>query len=498
MKYNSVVISPAAARVTCFLGFLLASTPLWSLPADEARYLLNRTGFGASPSEIKGLENKSYEQAVHEIVHGSQSQPHTDPPSWVYQLPFPDTKPKDMTPEARMAFEKQKQEERMGLKAWWYQEMISTPSPFTERMTLFWHNHFTSSLEKVNAPVLMYRQNLILRQNALGNFRKLLTEMSRDPAMIIYLDTQSNHRGHPNENFARELLELFTLGEGHYTETDIKEAARAMTGWGVDYHYGIFTYHIGQHDNGEKTFMGQKGPWYGEDILRIVLTQPRVSEYIVEKLWREFISETPDPHEVQRLAALFRQNDYEIKPLLEALFLSPAFRDPKNRGVLTKSPVDLMVGTLRTFNTPIDDTRALVAAGRGMGQDILDPPNVKGWAGGQRWISTSTLLFRRQFLLRLLRGKEMETRPAPPSMAKATMQEKPADVPGMDLNEWMGKAHIQNDQDLNKLIAILLPIPPVTPLAEHSDEAHHEHVGPEGSVVAEIRALVLDPAYQLE
>jgi uncharacterized protein (DUF1800 family) len=466
---------------TATLGLILLSSSAGAISLEEARQLLNRSGFGASPAEVNFLLPKTYEQAVDQLLdeavqhRGAQ----VAPPSWVFEPALPDQKPKDMAPDEKMAFENNLRDERMQLKGWWYQQMIMTPSPLAEHMTLFWHNHFTSAFDKVRWPVYMYRQNILLRQDALGNFRDLLTAIAKDPAMVLYLDTQSNHKGQPNENFARELMELFTLGEGHYSEKDIQEAARAFTGWQVDMKTGTFVVRPRQHDDGEKQFLGHTGYFTGDDILSIILEQPRTAEFITEKLWREFISPDPDPAEVKRLAAIFRSGNYEIRPLIRALFLSPAFRDPKNRGVLTKSPVDLIVGTIRTFQVPIDDVQPLVVAGRSMGMDIFDPPNVKGWPGGQSWISTYTLLTRRQFLARLLRGREMTS-------SKTAMKASQDNLNGIDFNEWMGQADWKDSADISTMTAILLPIPPV------------DAGSPQEDVARQLRELVLDPAYQLK
>ena len=197
--------------------------------------------------------------------------------------------------------------------------MLTTPSPLTEKMVLFWHNHFVSSLQKVRSPVLMYRQNALLRKHALGYFGDLLHEVAKDPAMVIYLDSASNRKGQPNENFAREVMELFTLGEGNYGENDIKEAARAFTGWSLDPDTGEFVVRPLIHDDGVKTVLGRSGNFDGDAVLDILLAQPQTAEFIVAKLWREFVSPTPDPAEVKRIARMFRDNRYNIKVALRAL-----------------------------------------------------------------------------------------------------------------------------------------------------------------------------------
>src|SRR6185369_6282552 len=233
------------------------------------------------------------------------------------------------------------QEQAQAARHWWYEELIATPQPFTERMVMFWHNHFTSSLQKVRYAPAMLRQNELFRREAAGNFARLLHEVARDPAMLIYLDGATNRRGQPNENFARELLELFTLGEGNYSERDIKEAARAFTGGSIDRQSGQYRFYPGLHDDGDKFVFDKSGPFDADQIVDMLLGNPRTAEFIVGKLWREFVSPTPDNAEVKRLAGLFRAGKYELKPLLREMFLSAAFRDPKNRGVLIKSPVEL-------------------------------------------------------------------------------------------------------------------------------------------------------------
>jgi uncharacterized protein (DUF1800 family) len=282
--------------------------------------------------------------------------------------------------------------------------MIATPTPLTERMTLFWHNHFATSQQKVRSSQLMYRQNALLRREALGNFARLLHAMARDPAMLVWLDNAGSRRQAPNENFAREVMELFTLGEGHYTEQDVKEAARAFTGMSIDRDSGDFRWRPAFHDAGEKTVLGKTGRFDGDDVLGILLARPETAEFVTAKLWREFVSPVPDPVEVRRLAARWREAGYEIKPLVRALLLSTAFWAEDNRRSLIKSPVDLVVGTMRTYQMRPIDLRPAVVACAALGQNVFSPPNVKGWPGGEAWIDASTLLGRKQWLERTFRG----------------------------------------------------------------------------------------------
>jgi uncharacterized protein (DUF1800 family) len=405
-----------------FLGGAATAAAVLSLPRivradqamgfDEARHLLSRTSFGPVPQDVQTLSSLDYGAAVDRLLANPRRTALTPAPGWVNEGL------KNVREEQREAVEKLQaakaekkpatgivrpiEEQGRELRNWWVEEMLVTDQPFVERMTLFWHNHFTSSLQKVRFAPALYFQNALFRREALGNFAALLKAVARDPAMLIYLDGVRSVARQPNENFGRELLELFTLGEGHYTEADIKAAARAFTGWSIDPNTGAFADHVQQHDGGEKTFLGQTGRFGGDDIIAILLRNPHTAETIVRKLWLEFVSLKPDPEEVKRLAAVFRTGGYEIKPLMRAMLMSPAFRDPANRGGLIKSPVDLIVGSVRVLGLPVPEKTGLVRMMQGLGQVPFDPPNVKGWAGGESWISTYTLLLRQQFLRRMV------------------------------------------------------------------------------------------------
>jgi uncharacterized protein (DUF1800 family) len=380
-----------------------------AMSLQEARHLLLRTGFGAPASEVSRFMELTWEEGVAEILNGVRTEPYLDLPEWMDEQ-VPDMHElRNLSQEERekkaMEIRRTQRQRGQELKSWWYAEMIATDSPLTERMTLFWHNHFTSSLQKVNIPQIIYAQNALFRRNALGNFRLLTHYVAKDPAMILYLDNQTNRRGKPNENFARELLELFTMGEGHYTEDDIRQAARAFTGWHTDRREASFRFRKRQHDYSTKNFLGERGTFNGGDIIDIIMGQDQTALFIVEKLWREFVSDTPDEKEVRALAVILRRSKYEIKPLLTAILTSPHFRSKKNMGTLVKSPAEFMVGTIRTFSVGLDPKflKVLVHTGHSLNQDLLDPPNVKGWPGGTVWINSNTLLVRRQFIERVLR-----------------------------------------------------------------------------------------------
>ena len=398
--------SHAAVIALAFAVCLPALSASGVLGFDDARHLLNRTGFAASPAEIGVFASLTREQAVERLLASVRKESVTPPPQWTSEPFQPLRRIRDMTPEERMALQRDRREKSLELKAWWIEEMRATPSPLTEKMTLFWHNHFVSAEQKVRSPHLMYRQNQLLRRHALGNFGTLLHEAARDPAMVIYLDSASNRKAQPNENFAREAMELFTLGEGHYTEQDVKEAARAFTGWSIDPTSGDFMFRRFQHDDGVKAVLGRQGNLRGEDVLDILLAHPRTAEHVVEKLWREFVSMRPDPTEVARVARLYRQSGYETTVALKALLTSDAFYAPENRAALIKSPVDLVVGTLRQFSFATGDMLPFALTLAQLGQNLFAPPNVKGWPGGEAWINTTTLLARKQFLEGLFRDEE--------------------------------------------------------------------------------------------
>ena len=367
---------------------------------EDIKHLLLRTSLGIQTNQVSHLSKLTRKQALDFILSKVRTDHYTNPPIWFDEKPF--NKTKKLSKEDRKKINKIRREQSIDLKAWWFQEMLITPSPFTEQMTLFWHNHFTSSLSKVKLPKLMYLQNRLLRKHAFGNFRDLLHAITEDSAMILYLDNQSNRKGKPNENYARELLELFSLGEGNYTENDVKEAARAFTGYQINRETGEFFINFRQHDFTEKTFLQRTGEFIGEDIVDIILEQPKVAKYISEKIIRKFIF-APSRQLLSDLANNFFNSGYEITPLIQNILNSEEFWSPDNRATMIKSPVELIVGTLRTLGLQPGNYRPLVQGSKRMGQDILDPPNVKGWVGGKQWVTTNTFLARKSVLLKFLK-----------------------------------------------------------------------------------------------
>ena len=379
----------------------------------DARHFLGRVAFvtGASGAGTSGDASAPLPPIISEMAGLSRE-------NAVARLLAPDGVPREVALPAEITYrspaqvralddmqrkELQRQQGMAG-RVWWLERMLEASTPaaqIQERMTLFWHNHFVSSIEKVKIMSVMLEQNQLLRRHALGNFGQMLHEVSKSPAMVVYLDGASNRRGSPNENFAREVMELFTLGEGHYSEADVKEAARAFTGWSVEPATGEFRWRPRQHDDGEKNIFGRRGQFDGDAVLDLLLQRPETAQFVTRKLWREFVSPTPDEAEVKRIATRFRESGYEIRVVMRELLLSNAFWAEENRMVLIKSPVDLVVGTVRSLDVELPDTRALALLLRNLGQDLLAPPNVRGWPGGEYWINSSSLLMRKQFIERL-------------------------------------------------------------------------------------------------
>ncbi|VGO15249.1 hypothetical protein PDESU_03831 [Pontiella desulfatans] len=400
--------------------------------SKRAAHLLARSGFGATPEQIEAAENRPMEEVVDRILT-----PATDiaPPSWIG--PGVDEKPnykelqQGLNEEEKQAVRKiiqqEYNEQQRELVGWWINRMVTSPSQLQEKMTLFWHGHFATSSRKVRIPYMMYLQNQTFRKHGLGNWKELVTAVSQDPAMLIYLDNTRSKAGAANENYARELMELFTLGEGHYSEQDIKESARAFTGWMVDskkYAFRDATAPLPPkkgkpqknryHDEGSKVFFGQEGHFDGHDIIRIILEQEQASKFMVAKLWRFFAYEDPEPELVDQLAAEFRLNNYEIAPVLRAMFMSKAFYGKKAIRTQIKSPAQWLAGSCIVLGIDEPDPGFGMNAMRTLCQELFAPPNVKGWDGGYAWITTSSLTQRYNLASSLLnhrpRGKEKNER----------------------------------------------------------------------------------------
>ena len=308
------------------------------------------------------------------------------------------------------------------LRGWWIYCMLQGGHPLREKLTLFWHDHFATSLVKVQNPALMFRQNCLLREHALGRFGPLLEAISRDGAMLLWLDSNSNIKGKPNENFARELMELFSLGVGNYTEKDVREGARAFTGWRTDGRGFIFDPR--SHDTAPKTFLGTTGNWDGGDIIRIVLEQPALARFITRKLYQHFVSEidTPSDALLQPLCESFRKSDYDIAALVRTILASRHFYSEHAFRRRVKGPVEFTLGAVQAIyrRYPENDDeyhslpqQTLISTLAAQGQSLFAPPNVKGWPGAKAWLNTATLLERANFAEAVAMGTLWANRVAP-------------------------------------------------------------------------------------
>jgi hypothetical protein len=286
------------------------------------------------------------------------------------------------------------------LSAWWVYRMLYTPHPLLEKLTLFWHNHFATSYGKVQNARYMLGQYELMRRNALGNFGTLLREMSKDPAMMVWLDTQASKKGNPNENYARELMELFSLGIGHYSEKDIREAARAFTGWEIKENKAVFVEK--GHDAGSKTVLGKSGTFQGADIVRICLEQPAAAPFIVAKLYRFLVSETvpATPELIEPLAEQFRKSDHDFGALVRVILSSNLFYSPLVYRTRVKSPVEFALGIVRGLEGHVGTTALAIALSE-LGQNVFFPPSVKGWDGARAWLNGQTFLLRQNLALAL-------------------------------------------------------------------------------------------------
>jgi hypothetical protein len=388
-------------------------TPLWEAQPGRwdfamASHLLRRAGFGGTLQEVDTLVQLGPEKAVASIVQYSSIK--DDLPDLQFgEMTAPGMGRgrgmgrgaqaeivQKMSPQERRAFQQvqngAQRAKEQELRLWWLDRMVRTRRPLEEKMTLFWHGLLVSSVSTVKNAYFVYKQNQLYRRFATGNFRQLILEVSKDPAMLMYLNNDQNVKAHPNENYARELMELFTMGIGNYTENDIKESARAFTGWT---HLGDqFVFRPQQHDAGIKTFLGQRGNLNGDQIVEIIFQQAATSKYIATRLIRFFGIDEPSSDIVTELAAAVRRNSFEIAPTLQALFASKWFYSEDVMLRQIKSPVQLVVGALRGLGVNMTQPQQVINALQIMGQELFNSPTVKGWDGGRAWINTSTLFAR--------------------------------------------------------------------------------------------------------
>lgn len=398
----------------------------------KAQHLLQRAGFGGTEQQFKTLAEMGLEKAVDYIVE-FQDLPNNSPvelDAFDKDIMRPRSQSEQQTfrkvresgDETQLEMLRQDRQRRQRadrqqiaqMEQWWFKRIVESSRPLEEKMTLFWHGHFATGYRAIEDSFHMFQQNNFFRENALGNFKQdLVRGIIHDPAMIKYLNNDQNKKGSPNENLARELMELFTLGEGEgYTEDDIKEGARTLTGF--NFEDDTFAFRARQHDTGTKSIFGRRGTYDGDDFVDLIFTRRSVSTYIIEKLYRYFVNDLPHGQTkdttlyTKQLANLFKSRDWELKPIIKTMFLSEHFYAEENMNAIIKSPIQLIVQALRSLNPPSRDkvVQTLVVASDLMGQRLFAPPSVKGWDGGRSWINTSTMFMRQNTMLYLLTGQK--------------------------------------------------------------------------------------------
>jgi uncharacterized protein (DUF1800 family) len=456
----------------------LSAIPASDWTPDHARHLIERAGFGATPEEVARLAATTPERAVgslvdYDTIDPSALEPFEESGIWDPGMdPFPPSRAEAV----RLARERGEllgekvlppgtqrrlqpvvdkffysltanniETQRLGL--WWANRMLATPRPLEEKLTLFWHGHFATGQNKVRDYRMMLQQNRMLRANASGNLRDLLVGILKDPGMLVYLDNGENVKSHPNENFGRELLELFTMGVGNYSERDVREAARAFTGWTND----VLTYKFdsAQHDFGEKTFLGRTGPLNGEDIIDTILAQSVTGEFVAAKLYRFFVREDIPSEVKTELGRSFRASGYQIKPLMRRILLSKDFYSPPSVATQIKSPVHLVVSTYKKMG--LRDVPTIPDFGRmtgSLGQTLLEPPNVAGWAGGRTWITPATLLQRGNLFREVMFPDVASFRPPDRTMSATDTRVGERLAQGMNITE----ATREGDAESNKMV----------------------------------------------
>lgn len=505
------MIAVLAVALCVLTASPLTTNPVWAagdirLNFEDARHLLLRTGFAPTETEIAALAGTSRHEAVDKLLNGVRDEAITVEPDWLDIWPPNDMYSDDMTDGQMMAAVAEETGWRMDVKVWWLHEMLNTPAPLTEQLVLFWNNYFTMSLAEIRWPQSVLRNNFLLRKHALGNFREMLMDISRDPGFMAWLDIDENTKESPNENYGREIMELYTLGIGNYTEKDIIEAARALTGWKINEETGESYFSAEDHDEGEKTVLGRTGNFGLEEIVDILLEEKETARFITRRAWRHFIGHETKPtdEQVEHLASILRDNDYELRPFFRELLLSEAFWAPENRGNMVKSHMELILGAVNQLDLDhTADEVSLAVSSMEMGQDIMDHVTVAGWAGGREWVNTATLPTRMSFLndsLSRWAGTVTTKAPKPKTYIDAwgntrevgtgirPKPEKKAEKSD-DFDERSGRAKsiILSDEEVEQLARTILPRPPLRPLPEAPV-----------SLKEAMTALMMDPVYQLK
>ena len=367
------------------------------LTLEDAAHLLRRTSFGATPAQIRALEGQTAEQAMQGLMNFSLEE--------MKENPF--------NPDEGL---KANQEIRLTQLRWLF-EMIHSPFPLRERLAFFWHGHFAIGVDKVRNHYALGQYLKTLRNHALSSFEQLTLETLKTPAMLRYLDNDQNKKGKPNENLGRELLELFTVGIGQYSEQDVQESARALTGWSAmnkgpqkrsDARFE-FVFRVNEHDDGPKTVLGQRGNFKGQDVVRITSAHPATPRFVGRKIWEAFVAPDPSPVELEALASIWEKSGGNLRQIMTALLSSETFFS--RRGAVIRSPLEHAIGSVRALNLPIQDQKfyqSIIPVLTSLGHMPLAPTDVSGWEGGRSWISDGALLTRMQMSAALTLGKKID------------------------------------------------------------------------------------------
>jgi uncharacterized protein (DUF1800 family) len=393
----------------------------------EAAHLLNRAGFGGDSLEIKTFHALGRENAVDSLIAPTEPIDAFPLPEWArpeqaikdHHSSFekrraaqkarradPSTSAEKKFRETLREIQKTTQAHALESQAWWFQRMLKTRAPLREKMTLFWHDHFATSLQKVKQPALLIQQNELFRKNACGSFKDITQQILLDPAMMLYLDTQGSKKGKPNENFAREIMELFTLGEGNYTELDVRDAARAFTGYQLNRSSGKVTHNKRQWDEGKKTIFGKTGHFTGTDVINLIFEKKETARFMARKIWEFFVYAEPTESAIDALATIYQKANFQAGPLLREIFLSREFYSEAAMRTQIKSPVQYLITLCKQLEISNPPRGFPITAQQQLGQVLFMPPNVAGWDWGQGWINTNTLLTRYNLAGFITKGAE--------------------------------------------------------------------------------------------
>jgi uncharacterized protein (DUF1800 family) len=384
-----------------------ADTSHWA--RDDSAHLLRRAGFGGTPAQIDSLHTLGRDAAVEYLLSG-QLPAGAQPVFATVSFPAFKTTPvegksKLDQKELYKLIIRQGRMDLMRYRGYWLDRMLRTDRPLEEKMTLFWHGLLCSGIQEVKSGDFMIQQNKLFHEQALGNYKHLVSSIVHDPAMLRYLDADKNLVGKPNENLGRELMELFTMGEGQgYTEKDIAEVARALTGMGVQGRNGDAAFRPRVHDDRPKTIFGKTGSYKPDDVVNLIFDRPQPAQYLAKKLWEFFVYPNPSASDIAPVAEALQHSNFELKPALRVLFGSPAFYEAKAKFAVIQSPAELCVSTARTLEQTVAGQTIAAQLG-GMGQELFQPPNVKGWPGGEQWITAATLYNRYNTCGALVEGK---------------------------------------------------------------------------------------------